>query len=41
MTNDIRDIVAVFSGVCNRTIKTGKYRDASADFMLACGKDIG
>ena len=35
------DIVAVVSGEGNRTIKTGKYRNASANFVLASGKDIG
>jgi hypothetical protein len=35
------DIVAVFNGEGNRAIETGKYRDASIAFVLACGKDIG
>jgi hypothetical protein len=34
------DIEAVFNGEGNRTLETGKYRDASVDFVIACGKDL-
>jgi hypothetical protein len=36
----LNDIVDVLNGEGNRTIQTGKYRDASYDFVIACGKDL-